>query len=265
MRKIMLSLIGGWLLNWCCLSTVLAAPYVISQTENFTLTIAEELRVDEDDMNGESRLIIGKIYEINIPFQGAPSSIELAGETWSFSGVNVELSGTGDYSFEMYCHHCMVCDCYTQAYCHVFNYLGAGGIILPDQPTELYADQHWSAVHGEGFPLLHDASATGWIRDTFSTQQTYSASTGDYDLSMLEVEDFTVQLQCEIADGIWDRDTGDWHNYVFLEYYHWNGSIRIDYEYTQNPIPLPSTLLLFSSGLFGLVMVGRRTYLGSKG
>lgn len=259
MLKVMLSVVGACSLICCWTPVVLAAPYIISQTQLFSLS--DTKIVNEADMNGEREYITQEIDEINVAFFGAPSSILLAGNTWDFVGVNYELSSTLDYAYEAYCRDgSFFSDCYTKGVYQVSSEVGMDGVILPGQDQQLYT--HFPVVleaeAQSAFPFFEPPSDRKQIESpTIPIQQSISLLTSDHDLSFLDVEEFTFQLIEVVKWGIADRDAGDDENDSIAQYL-WEGTIKIDYEYQPAVIPIPSAFWLFGSGILGLMGIAKR-------
>ncbi len=225
-----------------------AIPYLVTQSQSFTMRPNGPFNISKrSDIFTYTRTM-------DLDFLGTPGSIVIGGEPAPLTSVSFDLTTELRYSVAVICQDGVFCDCYVEAYYFIQEGFGYGGLLFPDQDRILHVDYD---VH----IIVHDpggleAAFAWWLKEVDeSPGQFFSLSANDYDLSFLDVDNFTVELQQGMFMGLIKWDHGDEMDLIKLFHYNWEGDLTItyEYEYTPAPIPEPGTLWLLSTGLIGLV------------
>ena len=225
-------------------NVVHAGPSLVTQTQSFVMT--GDARLSRPDKLWQWPKTIG------LEFSGTPASIVIAGKPARLTSVNFDL--TTDF-------FCMLnvnavddtwfSDCYTEA-----GYVLQFSVVYPDQTRPLFS--HWKipiVVHGESFGF--GGCWANYHDDLYgSPGQSFSLSADDRDLSFLDVDKFTVEVQRDLIMSLFDWDTNDNQNFISVHKFTWKGDLTVSYQYEDapvpTPVPTPSAILLLGSGLVGL-------------
>jgi hypothetical protein len=230
-----------------------AAPYIVTQSQSFTLNPSASIIYGSSTSN--------ELYRVDskdVTFSGTPGSILVAGGSATLTSVSFDLTSTLDYRFLVNCTDGPFSDCYTQgAYLVRHEWETSEGMF----PTVELGDR---VVHWAHTPSLQ-AHSSGEYTGTYDWQdevvhaepgQSFSLTASVDDLSFLDTDYFTVSVKRTLLLMMRDWDTNDEYNSVWFTNYFWIGNLTISYEYdytpTPAPVPEPGVVLLVASGLIAL-------------
>jgi hypothetical protein len=187
---------------------------------------------------------------IDLEFSGTPGSIMIAGEPAPLTSVSFDLTSKLDYKINVMCRdYSSWSDCYTRASYCLLNGFGPGGLMFPDQDfTPLYIDH--DSVEVSHWCMSGWASADYYKEVHERPGRFFSISADDYDLSFLDVDNFTIEILRNQFLIMSDCDPNDDVNCIILGY-KWEGDLTISYEY--DAVPIPGAVWLLGSGLLGLI------------
>jgi len=190
---------------------------------------------------------------VGLEFAGTPGSIVLAGRPAYLTRVSFDLATRLDYMINVNAvDYDVFSDCYTRAGYALSLGFGHGGFLFPDQDRILYSAFD-ASIKISSWSMLSRSWANYHKEVHTQVGRSFSRSADDYDLSFLDVDTFTVELQRGLLLLLYDWDTNDSINHIALSDYKWEGDLTISYEYEYGPVPpavpIPSAVfLLWSCG-----------------
>lgn len=236
-------------------SVVHAGPSLVTQSQSFVMTGDAQVFRTHD--------IYQQTKTIGLEFSGTPGSVVIAGEPAYLTSVSFDLTTELFYMINVNAQdYTWFSDCYTEA-----GYGLSLSVIYPDQSRLLYSDHKVPVtVHGESW---FSGSLAYYHKEVNeSPGQSFTLSADDDDLSLLDVDKFTVEVQRDLLMCLFDWDTNDNWNLIALHKFRWEGDLTISYQYEDapvpTPVPIPSATLLLCSGLVGLVGFRRHVTEGNE-